>query len=647
MSLTKQLWLAIVLVLIVALGGTFVISTLSARNYLQQQLYLKNQDNVSSLALSISQLDKDLATLELLISAQFDSGHYQYIRIKDPAGKVMVERKNPPLPLEVPQWFQKMIPFDIEAGIAPIQNGWNVYGTLELQSHSRFAYQSLWQQTRQLLGWFMTGLLLCGALGSLILKVITKPLHEVINQAEAIGNNQFIRIVEPKTREFRAVVSAMNRLSGRIQQTLAEEAGRLEQLRLEVHYDHTTGLLNRKQFINQLKAALASDDANASGTLLIARFSELDMLNQALGRPIVDDILHQMGQLLLGIGQNQPGWVAGRLNGSDLSLLACGTTDADEANTIAQQIAKSLQTILDKIDHDGERLLPIGATLFEPGEELSAILARTDNALVAAAQKGATAVHITRREGYTISLTDRTAWRSALTTALEQNQISVGQYPVVNMNGDLLHMEAPARVLIDGDWRHAGLVIPSVAQNGLLPLFDQCVVQTALDKIQQTGLPQGVNLSHQAISDPEFCRTLQQWLKEKPVIATKLWLEIPEYGAYRQLEEFKRFCRQLKPLKCKIGLEHVGSQFVRISELHDLGLDYIKVDAALIRDIDQNAANQAILRNLCTIAHTIGLTVIAEGVENKREMAALPEFGLDGMTGPAITKHHTAHPDQA
>ena len=167
------------------------------------------------------------------------------------------------------------------------------------------------------------------------------------------------------------------------------------------------------------------------------------------------------------------------------------------------------------------------------------------------------------------------------------------------------------------------------------------------DKIQQTGLPQGVNLSHQAISDPTFCHVIQQWLKQTPSIAPDLWLEIPEYGAYRQLEEFKRFCRQLKPLKCKIGLEHVGSQFVRISELHDLGLDYIKVDAALIRDIDQNAANQAILRNLCTIAHTIGLTVIAEGVENKREMAALPEFGLDGMTGPAITKHHTAHPDQA
>ncbi|MBN2644606.1 MAG: EAL domain-containing protein [Desulfuromonadaceae bacterium] len=634
MSLTKQLWIAIVIVLIIALSGTFVISTLAARHYLQQQLYLKNQDNVSSLALSISQLDKDPATLELLVSAQFDSGHYQFIRIADQAGTVLIERDNPPLHLAVPDWFQQLVPITIEPGTAPIQNGWELFGTLTLQSHSRFAYEALWRQTKNLLVWFIAGFLFCGWVGSEALRRITTPLHEVIDQAEAIGDRRFIRIIEPKTLEFRSLVSAMNRLSDRIQRTLSEEANRLEQLRFEAHHDTITGLLNREPFISQLKSTLEHDDDSSSGVLIIARLSALDELNQALGRHKVDDLLHTLGQCLLSLTQSHPGWIAGRLNGSDLALLACG---ARQAETVTEQVAEILQRIMTDLDYSGERLLPLGATTFEPGDQLSVILSRTDNALSAAEQKGSMASHITYPQGYRVSLTDQTAWHEALDSALKQKQITLGQYPAIDSAGRLLHMEAPARVLIEGDWRNAGLIVPSAAQSGLLPLFDQCVFDKALEKISTDNIPLGINLSRQAIRDTRFCAHVARALRTNPAQAEKLWLEIPEYGAYRELDAFKQFCNQVKAHGGKIGLEHVGNHFVRISELHDLGLDYIKIDAALIRDIDSNAANQTIVRNLCTIAHTIGLIVIAEGVQSQGEKITLPELGLDGLTGPAIS----------
>ena len=85
-----------------------------------------------------------------------------------------------------------------------------------------------------------------------------------------------------------------------------------------------------------------------------------------------------------------------------------------------------------------------------------------------------------------------------------------------------------------------------------------------------------------------------------------------------------------------MGIEHFGRQFSEIGRLHDLGLDYIKVDASFIRGIESNPGNQAFLKGLSSIAHGIGLQVIAEGVISQAELDALSNVGFDGATGPAI-----------
>lgn len=73
-----------------------------------------------------------------------------------------------------------------------------------------------------------------------------------------------------------------------------------------------------------------------------------------------------------------------------------------------------------------------------------------------------------------------------------------------------------------------------------------------------------------------------------------------------------------------------------IGQLHDVGLDYLKIDSAIIRDIHQSVGNQVFLRGLCGIAHTMGMMTIAEGVSNQQELACLKEIGFTGMTGPGI-----------
>jgi len=167
MSLRKQLWLAIAIIMVLAFGGSFVVSTLSAQRYLSNQLYLKNLDNATALAISMSQVAEDPVSVELLLSAQFDSGHYQFIRLADPSGKPILDRSNPEIPVGAPAWFQRLIPLEAPPGIAQVQAGWRQFGTLSLQSHGKFAYEALWQGTLNLLFWFTLGAAVTGFLGTL------------------------------------------------------------------------------------------------------------------------------------------------------------------------------------------------------------------------------------------------------------------------------------------------------------------------------------------------------------------------------------------------------------------------------------------------------------------------------------------------
>ncbi|MBW6521568.1 MAG: EAL domain-containing protein [Desulfoarculaceae bacterium] len=634
MSLVKQLWIAIAVIMALAFGGSFVVSTLSAQKYLTQQLYLKNTDNASSLAISMSQMADDPVTLELLVSAQFDSGHYQFIRLTDPNGKILLDRSNPAIPAGAPEWLQRLFPLQALPGIAQVQDGWRQLGTLTLQSHSKFAYEALWQGVLRLLFWFAATAVLAGLIGSLVLKTIIQPLHDVVDQAQAIGARRFLTIPVPRTLELHRVVSAMNSLSLRIKNMLEEESARLENLRRQTDHDSLTGLLQREPFFKHIESLLGRDDASAAGILVIARFAHLNEINRELGRTTADQFLRRIGEKFSAITDKHPDWLAGRLNGSDFAVLVPGGVGS--ALDLAQEIAGALHLAIDDANLAGERLLPVGATSLDPGEPLSQLLIRTDSALAAAEGNDSGAVQVVNKSDVAQPFLDLTSWRAALTEALDSNALQLGKYPVVDSFGKLLHFEAPVRLLIAGEWLSAGIFMPWAARLGLMPCLDGSVVTAALQELRGQEEALGINISAEALCDAAFLAGMIKQLQQSPELAARLWIEVPESGAFRHLAEFRDLCLAVKPFGTKIGLEHVGHQFSRIGELHDLGLDYIKIDAAIIRDIQANSGSQAFLRGLCVIAHSIGLTTIAEGVQSQEELEVLPGFGVDGMTGPGI-----------
>ncbi len=636
MSLNKKLWFAIVYILILASGGSFVLTALFTKYYLEEQLQVKNLDNATSLALSMSHLQKDSATLDLLISAQFDSGHYQYIGLYDPNGKLLTQRVNTYSKTKAPVWFTKLFPIEVQAGTAEVQDGWKQYGTLKLESNLSYAYDKLWELILLIAAWSTAiGLISCYA-GNQSLQRVLRPLKDIVNQAEAIGERRFITIEEPETTEFKVVVAAMNSLSNRIKNTVEAESARLEELQYKANFDYISGLMNQHYFRTVIDASISREDYFSQGALVVSRLTNLALIDQTLGYEETNALLKKIGNTLENACLSQPTLIAGRLNGSDFAIFSKTPVDA-------YVLGKQIKNLLEKTYHLDQAKLSghfvtatTPVTKFDSSMELIALV---DGVLDQISVNDENILHIINQDDVANYIdVGRNEWERLLNSALDNKRLKLEHYPVVNQAGEIIHFESPVRLqLVENEkWFCAGEFITWATQLNLLKSIDELVLENAIDLLVKGAQPIGLNICANTICDKNFVKKAVALIKAHPGVASRLYLEIPEQGAFDHFSEFKTFCSALKGLGCNIGIEHVGSRISLLGELHDVGLDYIKIDASIIRDIDTNDANKTLLKGLCMIAHSIGILAIAEGVHTVDEIEALKLIGLDGMTGPGI-----------
>ncbi|NTV94099.1 MAG: EAL domain-containing protein [Thiobacillus sp.] len=637
MSIYRQFWLASIGLTVLAFLGSFVVSLYTARAYIEQQLYMKNVDNAASLALVLSQLpDKDPVMVELMISSQFDTGHYQEITLTDPKHQVLIERHYAGEATGAPAWFVRLFPIQAAAGTALVQDGWKQYGSIRLVSHNRFAYTELWAGVQRLAAWFMLAGLVVGVLGTAGLRLIFKPLKRVVEQAEAIQERRFITVGEPRTPELRSVVVAMNAMVSRLKGIFSEEAARLDVLRRQVNHDALTDLPNRDFFLAQLHEHLSSDKAAAAGSLALIRIARLDEINAALGHQQTDRLIQDIGAVLRAytaeLGQSFPA----RLNGSDFTLLLAGDSNAE---ALSDGLRQRLERDLCVKWPQTRELFHIGVAAYRHGTEAHDVLSAVDKALAIAEASGPNACHALTG-GAQVGSRSAESWRLALSEAIDDGRIRLERYPVLAASNQPLHQESSARMQIEpeGPWLTAGDFMPMALRLKLSSTVDKDVVQIALELLDQ-GVPEiAVNLSAETITDWNFTEELVALLGRDPAKTRRLWVEVPEYGAFRNFDAFRSFCHRLDPLGCKLGIEHFGQHFGEIAKLAELGLDYLKIDSNYVRDIDSKTGNQEFLRGLCRVAHNAGVLVIAEGVQTEAEYTALMGLGFDGATGKEITR---------
>lgn len=628
MSFSKQLWLVILAVIGICLGGTYVITTYSTKLYLEAQLYEKNNDSANNLALILGSQTFNPVTAELQITSQFDSGFFQSIVLSAPQGGAIIEKNISTESSVAPNWFKALININPAAGTAYVNDGWRQIGYVTVQSNWNFAYDQMWRGSLQLLAYFFAVAMVGGLVSHLSLKKVLKPLGDVVAQAKAIGERRFVKISEPATAELKVLVSSLNRLSDNVRNLLKDESDRIQSRLMQSACDTDTGLLRREAFISQAQAYAARDDNSSVGSVVVFSLLDLQEFNAIYGRKVIDKLIGDVSYFLKELESKPGDAMVGRLDGSKFSVLLPGSQSYEQ---FVDDAFASMKKIIDDAEI-AEDILSCVVGYYKPRENFVALLDKLEQEDMSAADG---IKYLDQDEN---NLPNELAeWERVFDTAFSQNKFQLSLYPVITSNDELLHFEAPIRLRMDDEnLIPAGLFLDWAHRAHLMTKLDLEALALACDSLNKQPNDVGINLSTQLLADKAARESFVKQLQAHAEHAGRLWFEFPERGVYHYLEEFKQFAGELKALGCHLGIEHAGHMADKIGKLHDVGLDYLKVDSAFIRNVDSDQVQQFFLQGLVTITHSIGLTLIAEGVSKVVELEMLWSLGFDGVTGPAI-----------
>ncbi|WP_024301443.1 LapD/MoxY N-terminal periplasmic domain-containing protein [Pseudogulbenkiania sp. MAI-1] len=633
LSLVQRLWLLLLMLAFLSIGGALVANLLNARSYLEQQLTAQNADTANALALMLTQYKAEPVMAETLINAAFDQGHFVQIRWEDTAGRPKVARKNIDGLEDTPGWFHRLLPLAPAPGRALVNSGWLQAGRVVVISHPGYAYSSLWLGAVQTVLWLLATGLLAGLLGFLDIRSLRRQLGTVVDQAHAISEQRFLRIAIPSIPELADVAHAMNTMVERLQSYLLGLKDELERLRKEKLTDPTTGLPNRDAFDQRLTALLGDADEPVSGYLLLIRVAGLAELNQRLGGRKADALLRRLADDLKQHGQRTPGGLAARLRGADFALL-CPELSEREALQLANELCAQwpLYQAMDLTDTMG--VGHIGVTAFSTGDSLTQVLGRASDVL---AQAEAQVPNTWKREETTVFTPTQASdlnWRQLIESACRDQQLALRWYPVRSADHHILWHEGMLYrpEIADTPPMSALRLVSHALRLGLTHLLDLAALTIALERGPAGAL--AVNFSPASLGHDAFLGQVQQLLKQHP--ERKVTFEFHETGLNEYWEPFLAFSRSLRAAGQRIAVEIQGHDLELVARIHEAGIAYLVLDNALTRNIHQDEGRQALLRGLLQMTSLMGVQLEAKGIASHDEARTLIELGVHSLTGPAI-----------
>ena len=641
MTLYRQL-LLFTLIILTCLGiGLWVGDHRRTRVFLTDQLESHAQDTATSLGLSLSALAKgtDLPAMEAAINALFDRGVYRRIALRDIEGKLLIDRHEDMSIEGVPDWFIRLAPLNAPQAEALVMNGWQQTGTVMVESHPGYAYTALWQAALAAAQWCAAAAVAVALLGGLGLSRLLRPLRKVEQQAQALCDRKFlIQEPLPRTRELRRVVLAMNRMTERIRALFDEQTAIAETLRQRAFQDTLTGLGNRRFLEMQAKIKLADKTTPVRGVLLLFHVRNLQAINQQQGYMAGDQVIKKTGESIKQASAKLPEVIAARLGGGDFALLL---PNADLS--VAEQLCDAILADLSPPDSQAAgRSFPMvcGGAVYDQQIALGILLSQADTALASARYRDDNRAVIAPPAGdQEPTPTSRSEWRTLLEDFLARGSVALYSQPVVSRDDRrlIIHHELLARICDDHDNHLSiGRVLPLAEQSGLMPALDRLILTQIFSLSPEQFVPRRVtvNLSPLSLADSGFLVWLSSNLRRCAESGLTIQVEFPEFRAVRHLHLIKSFAREIKAMGHGLGIDHFGQAFTHFGYLQSLLPDYVKIDQAITNEL-QNVGddNHFFVNALCTVAHSLDIKVVAEGIETEQQWQTITSLPIDAVQG--------------
>jgi diguanylate cyclase (GGDEF)-like protein len=419
-----------------------------------------------------------------------------------------------------------------------------------------------------------------------------------------------------------------------VARTLAAQVAHLAE------HDALTGLPNRLLFADRLGQAIARAGRNES--LIAVLFLDLDgfkRINDSLGHRIGDKLLESVA-VRLEQCLRVPDTVS-RLGGDEFVIMLLDVHQPEDAAIAARRILNAVADAHPIATHELYITASIGISVFpDDGLDTETLIKNADTAMYQAKESGRQTFKFFRPEMNVVAV-ERQAIEEALRGALERNEFTLHYQPKFNLkSGIIIGVEALLR------WNHStrGDIPPaqfiSIAEDsGLMLSIGTWVLRTACGQAKtwaDAGLPHitmAVNVSSIQLHDEEFLYQLTEVLEETGLDPRLLEIEVTESILMDRPELAARMFRVLREWGVRISIDDFGTGYSSLSYLGKLPLDAIKIDQAFVRQIDTNPEHKAIVGAIVSMAQSLKLRVIAEGVETAEELAFLKTRGCDETQG--------------
>jgi diguanylate cyclase (GGDEF)-like protein/PAS domain S-box-containing protein len=406
-----------------------------------------------------------------------------------------------------------------------------------------------------------------------------------------------------------------------------------EQLIYDAFHDGLTGLPNRALFLDHLKLAIERNKRNESRrfAVLFLDFDRFKIINDSLGHTIGDQLLIVFSRRLESC--LRPGDTIARLGGDEFTVLLDDISNNNEVIEIADRIQRSLEHPFKLGRHEIFTTVSIGiANSSLSYEDADEMLRDADTAMYRAKARGTSCQEVFDKAMHA-QVINRLQIETDLRHAIERNEFLIHYQPIIELDtGHLSGFEALLR------WKHPnqGFIspdafIPVAEETGLIMQIGSWALREACRQMREWQLkyPQAfpmqmsVNLSGKQFMQPDLIEQIKTVLRLTKLDAKCLKLEITESVVMDNVEATTAVLKQIRALGIELSVDDFGTGYSSLSYLHRFPVSTLKVDRSFVTRMTSNSDNKEIVRTIVTLAHTLGMNIIAEGVETEEQLADL------------------------
>ncbi|ANU14405.1 diguanylate cyclase/phosphodiesterase (GGDEF & EAL domains) with PAS/PAC sensor(s) [Planococcus halocryophilus Or1] len=480
----------------------------------------------------------------------------------------------------------------------------------------------------------MTGLIIGAGIAAFL--ILTRQIFTLGDNRRLLTKyNQLTSVLEHKIEQRTVEVTSSN---NQLKETV-------QQMKHMAYYDVLSGLPNRRLFLEKLEASIV--EAKNKSYKLAVVFIDIDRfknINDTFGHEFGDLLLQAFSQKIVDNLRSID--TLSRQGGDEFTLILNNIKDGKDTAPIIHKLQKALEKPLLIKGQELYISMSIGISVYpKDGETSDELLKNADNAMYSAKEKGRNNYQFFSEDMAFIAAR-KTALEGDLNRAVINKEFTLHYQPqILAKTGEIIGMEALIRwQKKDGSIVSPGEFIPLAEETRLILPIGEWVLYTACLQAKKwhddgnSHLKLAVNLSSLQFMDDGLIATIQQVLKKTGFSASSLELEITESVALDDAEKAIARMQTLREIGVQIAIDDFGTGYSSLNYLKRFPLNNLKIAQPFVQDMATNPRDMSLVEAMIFIAHSLDMSVIAEGVETEEQLALLKELGCDEIQGFLFSK---------